>query len=573
MSKQSISRPPVYTHPVLEVGNGVCSTGHPLSAQAGVAIMKRGGNAFDALVGAAFTAFVMEPESCGIGGYGHISAFVAKQREFLSIDAYCRAPGEAYASMFEIDESVPPTYYGHPLTKDRQSDIGWLSIAVPGAVAGFCDTHALLGRLPLTKVMEPAIELAEAGVPVTFKHQIEIGKVLDDIKRFPDTARVLLPGGKLPAAQTQTGFCDHLDTGNLAKFLKRIAKRGKRAFHSGAFAKKMASYIRSHGGILSASDLEGYRPRVMREQPASYRGYQYVSCFDQVCYEALNILSCFDLKSRGADSFAYRHLTAEALALAFADSMTHYGDPDFVASPVNGLSHPGFAAERARLIRLSRVVSRPVRAGDPWQFDALQEPPERLSYPPTLARRAGTSQIAVADRNGNMASACVSIGSSYGSLIYVPELGVFMNNAMQNFDPRPEHPSHIAPGKMPIFAAPALVATRAGQARFAGSGSGGYRIEPGVLQTFMNHVDHGMPIQSAVDHPRLHCQGQETFVDDRIDPQVQHRLRRVGHTVTLLQEQPGTNGFGRISAVTRNPRSGALRAAGGPAWGTGVAGF
>ena len=266
-------------------------------------------------------------------------------------------------------------------------------------------------------------------------------------------------------------------------------------------------------------------------------------------------------------------MTAEALALAFVDSMTHYGDPDFEASPVNGLTNPDYAKLRRKLIRLSKVIPRPVVAGDPWPFESEYWAPERLGVSLTLARRPGTSQVAVTDGQGNLASACISIGSSFGSLVYVPDAGIFMNNAMQNFDPRPAHPSHIEPGKMPIFAAPAIVAARNGEGRFAASGSGGYRIEPGVLQVMMNHIDHRMRVQAAVDHPRVHCQGGPTYVDSRIPTAVQKRLRRAGHDLWVLDEQPGANGFGRVCAVTRNPRTGVLSAGAGPAWGTGLAGY
>ena len=444
---------------------------------------------------------------------------------------------------------------------------------MPGAVVGFCDLHAELGRLPLDKVMTPAIEAAEAGVPVTFKQQLEIAEELDRIKCYPETAAVLLSDGRVPAMQGQEGGGNLLDTSALAKLLKQIAKRGKKAFQQGPVARKIRDFVTSNGGILSVDDLASYQPRVLREQPSHYRGHEYISCFDQVAYEALNILADFDLRAFGADSYAYRHLTAEALALAFIDNMTHYGDPDFEASPVNGLTHPGFAQQRRQLIRLSKAIARTVAPGDPWPFETQHSAPERLSGLPTTVRRAGISQIAVADRHGNLASACVSIGSSYGSLIFIPEAGIFMNNAMQNFDPRPQHPSHIEPGKMPIFAAPAIAAAKRGEGCFAASGSGGYRIEPGVLQVMMNHIDHKMQVQAAVDHPRVHSQGGSTYVDSRIPAAVLKRMERAGHELCVLNEQPGANGFGRVCAVTRNPKTKTLSAGTGPAWGTGVVGY
>ena len=564
----------IYTHPKIEAGNGVCATGNPLSAAAGVRIMQQGGNAFDAMVGAAFTTFVMEPESCGLGGYGHISAYVAKTHEFISIDAYCRAPLQSHAKMFDIDTTRPPSYYGHPFTKDDLAYVGALAVAVPGAVIGFCELHELLGRLPLKQVLLPAIEAAEEGVPVMFWHRLAILDELDRIRQFSDAAGALLNDGRAPAMQKPEGGGDKLDTSVLAGVLKQIAKHGKRVFRSGRIVKSIVDHVRSHGGILSMQDFATYRPRLLRETPAIYRKHEYVSCYDQVAYETLNILGQFDLHRYGADSFAYRHLTAEALAVAFTDNMTHYGDPDFIAAPVDGLSSQAYAMLRRKQLRMTRALPRPVVAGDPWPFERRHVKPDSpMGMSTSVARRHGTSQVAVADKHGNLASACVSIGSNYGSLMFVPEVGIFMNNAMQNFDPRPEHPSHIEPGKMPIFAAPAIVASRGGEGRFAASGSGGYRIEPGVLQVMMNHIDHRMPVQRAVDHPRVHCQGRETFVDARIDAQILARLQKAGHELCVLNPQPGANHFGRVSAVTRNPKNKTLSAGGGAAWQTGLAGF
>jgi gamma-glutamyltranspeptidase/glutathione hydrolase len=177
------------------------------------------------------------------------------------------------------------------------------------------------------------------------------------------------------------------------------------------------------------------------------------------------------------------------------------------------------------------------------------------------------------DREGNLASCCISVGSGFGSLVYVPELGIFLNNAMQNYDPRPGLPNSIAPGKMPIFAAPAIVAERDGEGVFAASGSGGYRIEPGVVQTMLNVIDHGMAAQRAVDHPRIHCQGGDTHVDPRVGAAVLAGLEALGHQVVRQPESPGIWAYGRVCAVTRDPATGALSGGAGPGWHTAVAGF
>ena len=573
MAKRSSRSEPVYTRTPIEAERGVCAGGHPAVAEAGIRLMQEGGNAFDALVGAAFTAFVVEPAMCGLGGYARISTFSPARGGFLSFDAYGRAPLAATPDMFEPDVSRAPTYYGHPFTVGDRAERGFLAVAVPGAVAGCCDVHATLGRLPLAQVMAPAIEAAQEGIEVTWSEVLALAGVSRHFDAFPDTRAIWTPGGELPSIPFQSAQRYRVDGAALGGTLRRIAARGKRGFYAGRTAKALDAYMQTHGGILSSADLDAYRTRVLREWPQRYRSLDYVTCFDQVGYEALNLLGHFDLRRYGSDSHAYRHLAAEALAVAFTDNMTHYGDPDFENAPVNGLASPGFAAQRRRALRVRTALPRPVEAGNPWPYERFVDAPERIETRAGAARLSGTSQAAAADREGNMASICMSIGGAFGSLVHVPELGIVLNNAMQNFDPRPDHPNAIKSGKMPIFAAPVLVAARGGEGRFAGAGSGGYRIETAVLHTFMNVVDHRMRIQRAVDHPRVHCQGRETHVDARISPVVRRRLAHAGHEVVVVDEDPGSWHFGRVAAVTREPRSGVLRAGAGPVWRTAVAGY
>ncbi len=569
MARSVTASAPIYSRTTLEAG-AVCAGGHPLEAEAGALMLKRGGNAVDALVAAAFVGFVVEPASCGVGGYGHTTLWLAKAKRFVSFDHYARAPKAARPDMFEIDDQAAFHYYGHPITKGRKAELGPLAVAVPGAVRGFCDAHAMFGRLPLKRILEPAIGAAEAGVPFSWQHVLTIADREADIRRFPDTAAALLPSGRVPRIPYWAPGGDRLDTRALARTLEAIAAKGAAGFHGGRVARVLADYVSGIGGILTADDIAGYRARILEEQPTRYRGHDVVACYDQVAYEALNILDGFELARHGADSYAYRHLAAEALALAFTDSIVHYGDPEFERAPVAGLASRAFADSRRRLIRMNRVVPRPVAPGDPWPFDAAGPQPHTIESRPTLGRPVGTSQMVAADAQGNVAATVVSITNGFGALVYVPELGVFLNNSMQNFDPRPDHPNRIRPGKMPIFAAPALVAARRGHGVFAGAGSGGYRIQTGVLHTFMNVADHGMAVQAALDHPRVHCQGDETFVDARIPEAVRARLARAGHRLAVVEEGPGALNFGRIVALARSGRGWSV--GGYPAWSTGTAG-
>lgn len=549
---------------------GIVTGGHPAEVAAGIRMIEAGGNAVDAVVAAAFTGFVVEPTSCGLGGYGHLAVFLGRERRFVTFDHYVRAPGAARPDMFAIDHAKPMKYYGFPYTVGMKAEQGPLAPAVPGAVAGLCDAHSQLGRLPLAAVLEPAIAEAKAGIAVTWQMQLVISERLAAIQALPETAAWLLRDNMPPKAEGQLGGGDRLDATDLARTLSRIAAEGARGFYAGPTAAAIELACVNMGGILTAADLEAYRTRILEEKPGRYRGLTYSTAFDQVTYEALNILGTFDLARLGRDSVAFRHLVAEAVACGFVDSMAHYGDPDFEKSPVDGLASAAFGQARAGQLRLDRALPRPILAADPWPHDNAAERPKHLPGAPAMAKLAGTSQMAAADDEGNVVALITSLTSGFGSLMLVPGTGIILNNSMQNFDPRPDQPNCIRPGKMPIFAAPALVAERDGRAVFAGCGSGGYRITTGVLHAFLHTTDFGMSPQAAVDAPRVHCQGQETFVDARIPHDVREGLAALGHKIVVQGESPGLNAFGRVNAITVES-DGTMRAGTGPAWSTAAA--
>ena len=553
--------------------NGVVTGGHAAEAEAGLRMLQQGGNAIDAVVSAAFAGCVVEPDSCGLGGYGRLAIFHAERGEFVTIDQCARAPGAARPDMFVPDESTAPRYYGHPRTIGRRNEWGHLAVAVPGAVAGLCAAHDLFGALPLAQVLEPAIELADAGLVVTWDLAVSILEHYRELQQVPHAAALLLPGGRPPQAYSAWAPGDRLDFSALGQTLRRIARQGAAGFYTGPVAEAIEREVVSHGGLLTANDLEAYRPKILRERPGVYRGRPYITAFDQVGYEALNILDQYDLAALGPDSVAFRHLVAEAFGHAFADSLTHYGDPDHTHSPVNGLASRAFAVARAAGLRLDRAAPRPIQAGDPWPFENQHSAPESISTRPSLAGLEGTTQMAAADRAGNMVTLCTSITGSLGSLVVVPGTGIILNNAMQNFDPRPDQPNCIRPGKMPIFGVPTLVMTENGRARFGSCGSSGYRILTGVLHSLMHHLDFGMPLQAAVDAPRVHCQGQDTYVDDRLPAEVQAGLTALGHTVIPQPEEPNLTHFGRVNAVAVDPRTRLLHAGTGPAWSTAAVGY
>jgi gamma-glutamyltranspeptidase / glutathione hydrolase len=556
------------TRPEVRSDAGVVSGGHEHAVRAGLSALQDGGNAIDAVVAGAFAAFVAEPNNSGVGGYGHLSAFLAGPDggRFFSVDHGPRAPGAASAEMFEATEQ-PLDGHDWPSVAGDRNYVGGSAVAVPGAVPGLWEAHARAGRLPWARLLEPAIELAETGLEVTWVLQIEIANRWPEIAGRPALAAIVVPDGRIPRSRTADGPGERLNQSALAQTLRLIATDGPAAMQRGELADAIARAVAADGGILTAEDLASYAPVVVDEPPAVYRGLDYVTCRDTVGYEALGILAHFDLAAAGPGSAETLHLLAEATGHAFADGATYADDPDHAADPVADLGGAPFAAQRAASISPGRAAPRPVAATAPW-LD-LGHP----LRPRSAGGVHGTTQVVAADRDGNLAALITTIGADFGSLVAVPEAGIILNNSMVNYDPRPGRSNSIAPGKMPFFAVPAIVAARDGRAAFAVAGSGGYPILAGVVATAVGIVDHGLGVQDAIDVPRVHSQGNRTFVDSRAAPEAIAGLRERGHDVVVQDVAPGELAFSRVSAVAVSDDGSTLSAGAGPAWNTAAGGL
>jgi gamma-glutamyltranspeptidase/glutathione hydrolase len=543
---------------------GVVSAGHAEAVRAGLWALEQGGNAIDAVIAGAFAAFVAEPNNAGVGGYGHLSAFLADGTGFLTVDHGPRAPAAARADMFEVIKG-PLDGHDWPAVADDRNYVGPLAPAVPGAVSGLWAAHQRAGRLDWDTLLAPAIELAQAGLEVTWVLQIEIANRLAEIADRPDLAAIVLPEGRIPRSRNADGPGERLAQAELAQTLRRIASEGADGFYRGEVAARIAAAVAPQGGIMTAEDLAAYAPRVLSEPPATYRGLQYITATDTVGYETLGILQHFDLAATPAAGAENLHLLAEAMGHAFADGATYANDPDFTTDPVTELGGAAFAAARAAVIRADRAAARPIVAAAPWLA------PGEPARPPSAGCVHGTTQVVAADHEGNLAALITTIGADFGSLVAVPGTGIILNNSMINYDPRPGRSNSIAPGKMPFFAVPTLVAARDGRAAFAAAGSGGYPILAGVINTTVGVVDHGLGVQAAIDLPRVHSQGNRTFVDSRATAEAQQRLREMGHDVVVQDVTPGELAFSRVSAVA--VMDGTMTAGAGPSWSTAVGGL
>ena len=363
--------------------------------------------------------------------------------------------------MFEvIDEPLD----GHdwPAVVGDRNYVGPLAPAVPGAVAGLWAAHQRAGRLAWADLLAPAIELAEAGLEVTWVLQIEIANRVAEIVARPELAAILLPEGRIPRAATPTVRASGSTRRTSRGTLRWIAAEGPDAFYRGEVAAAIAGAVARGGGIMTVEDLAGYTPRVLTRCPratAALSTSPRPTRSDTRPWDPAST-STWHPATRPAPKTCTcsprRWVTRSPTAPTYAN------DPDFTTDPVTDLGGPAFAATRAAAIRADRAApgrSLPTRRG--WRPASRRAPRRpgaftapRRSWPPTAT--------------ATWPPLITTIGADFGSLVAVPGTGIILNNSMINYDPRPGRSNSIAPGKMPFFAVPALVAARDGRAALRG---------------------------------------------------------------------------------------------------------
>jgi gamma-glutamyltranspeptidase/glutathione hydrolase len=498
----------------------------PLASRAGVEILRAGGNAVDAAVATGFALAVVYPEAGNLGGGGFTLVRMA-DGHVGAVDYREVAPLAATRNMF-IDDSGRTT---------RASVIGPLASGVPGSVAGLVETHARFGRLPLAQVLAPAIRLAEEGFVVDSL----LAKSLSDYARLIGEfagGAVFLPNGQPVARGTV------LRLPALARTLRAIAAGGAAAFYTGALSQDVASDLRAAGSIITAEDLAAYKPKWREPIRATYRGHTLLTMpppsSGATMVQALNILEGFvPLPPYG--SARYTHLLASAMQRAFIDRNALIADPAFAAVPTDRLIDKSYAARLRATIR------------------------ERASATPALLATPGdglhTTHYSVVDAEGNVVSTTTTINDLYGSGVYLPTVGIFMNDEMDDFAANPGKPNlfglvqgeqnAIQPGKRMLSSMlPTIVLDRAGRPFLIVGARGGPRIITSVLQTIVNVIDHRMPLADAINAPRIHHQA----LPDTI------RYERNGFTNAFFDSLNalgyGLGAIGNIGSVNGIMRSG-----------------
>jgi gamma-glutamyltranspeptidase/glutathione hydrolase len=510
----------------------------PIASRVGVDVLRAGGNAVDAAVAVGFALAVVYPEAGNLGGGGFTVVRMADGR-VGAVDYREVAPLAATRDMF-LDDSGRVT---------RRSVVGPLASGVPGSVAGMVETHARFGTLSLAQVLAPAIRLADSGFVVDSLLASSLAKHAALIGEF-DGKAVFLPNGQ-PLARGSL-----LRQPALGATLRAIASGGAPAFYTGAVAQSMAGDLRAAGSIITAEDLAAYKPQWREPIRATYRGHTLMTMpppsSGVTLVESLNILEGFGpLPPFG--SARYTHLLAAALQRAFIDRNALLADPAFSRVPVERL------ADKSHAARLRASIGQ-----------RASPTPELMS---SMNEGSHTTHYAVVDAAGNAVSTTTTINDLYGSGVYLPSVGFFMNDEMDDFAARPGRPNlfgliqgeqnAIQPGKRMLSSMiPTIVLDRAGRPFLIVGGRGGPRIVSSVLQTIVNVIDHRMTLADAINAPRIHHQALPDTV----------RHERGGHTAALLDSlrllgygSSPIDGIGSVNAIIRtadgwvgysDPRSG-----------------
>lgn len=521
--------------PVVMGRRGMVAASHPLASQAGVRILQKGGNAVDASVAVAATLQVVEPLMSGIGGDGFIMVYMRADDTVKVVNGTGPAPYAATRERY-LPEGIPLK--------------GIMSVSVPGLLRSWTEAHARYGGLSLSEAMEPAIELAEEGFPVS--HTVADAIAGDELLcEFPTSAAIFTRDGRpLRAGEI-------LRQKDLARTFGKIADEGAGVFYEGETAHAIVKFMEAQGGLLTMKDLADFRARWQDSIFTDYRGYTVheapPNSSGHILLQELNLVEGFNLKSMGCNTAESVHVMAEAKKLAFADREAYLADPEWVDVPIPGLLSKEYARHRAESIDVDRAAEV-VTAGDPWRY---QSP---AGSAPRAVNRVvrpveDTTCFAVVDRWGNAVSQLQSLQSAFGSSLVAEGTGVLLNNRMSYWHLEEDHVDCLQPGKRVRHTMnPVMVFRRTEEGRrlalVCGTPGADTQVQTN-LQVITHVLDFGMTVAEAVEAPRWrHLQDgtESTYphtcedglnLEGRFSPHVRRGLARKGHRVNVIGDWEG----------------------------------
>jgi gamma-glutamyltranspeptidase/glutathione hydrolase len=498
-----------------------------LATEVGLDILEAGGNAVDAGVAVGFALAVTLPRAGNLGGGGFMLVRDATSNETVAIDFREMAPAAATRDMYLDSEGN---------VDEQRARYSYLSVGVPGTVAGMALALERYGSMTLKEVVAPAISLAQRGIPVTEDLAISLRAAKEQFAASPESMKIFFKPDSEPFA-----IGDTLVQQDLATSLRAIADEGPGAFYQGEIAAKIVADMAENGGLITADDLKNYKAVVREPVRGEYRGYEIVSMPPPSSggihvIQMLNMLEHFPIAELGSNSAATIHRMAESMKLAYADRAEYLGDTDFVDVPISGLISKDYAAELVKRIDLERArPAAEIKPGDPAPYESDQ-----------------TTHYSVMDGEGNVISTTYTINFSYGTGLTAAGTGILLNNEMDDFSAKPGVPNAygliggeanaIEPAKRPLSSMTPTIVLKDGAPFLVTGSPGGSRIITTVLQLIMNVVDHGMNIAEATMTPRIHHQWlpDELRVEEGISPDTARLLEALGHTVSVQSSMGST---------------------------------
>jgi gamma-glutamyltranspeptidase/glutathione hydrolase len=504
--------------------NGLVASSSKIASEVGIDILKKGGNAIDASVATAFALAVTHPSAGNIGGGGFL-VFMDSSGMTTTIDFREKAPLKASPEMFLNEKGALPMGTNHVGKQRTNNHIGAKSIGVPGTVAGLYLAHQKYGSLPWAELVQPAIDLAENGFPLSWSLLstatfFKVNSPLPFLKNYFNTANELTALGEL-WKQAQ-----------LANTLSEIRDHGQDGFYKGIVAKEIVRFMEEKGGIISREDLARYTAVERKPIKGSYKGYDIYSMPPPssggvALIEMMNLMELADLDSIAFNSTEYVHLLAEVMRRAFADRAEHLGDADFnVGMPLDKLISKEFAQERFNQIDRSKAS-----LSDSSKFGQIYD-------------GTSTTHFSVADANGNAVSLTYTLENSYGSGMGSPKLGFIFNNQMGDFNPKPGYtsrsgqvgtnPNLIQAEKRMLSSMTPTIVAKDGKPYLIIGSPGGRTIINTVFQTVLNVLAYDMRVDQAIEAMKIHHQwlpNQITYERNLLSPDTRQALETMNHTL------------------------------------------
>ena len=484
------------------------------ASKIGSAILEKGGNAFDAMAATELALAVAYPYAGNIGGGGFM-VYRLNNGETGALDYREKAPMAATKNMY-LDEN------GNVIP--RKSTFGAMAVGVPGTVAGVFESHKRFGVLPIEDIIQPVIDLAENGVVVTEKQENRLEYFQFYFEKVNRHGTVLDGNWKVNDTIKYTA---------LAKTLKTILKNGRDEFYKGETAKILANFIQSQGGIITEEDLSRYEAKWRKPIRFEYDDLTIISmsppssggiCLAQI----MKMIEPYNLSEFGHNSLKYIQVLAEAERRAYADRSHYLGDPDFVTIPQKELISTDYLNHR--MSNFSFEKATPSNEVSHGKVDIIES--------------NETTHYSIVDQFGNAIAVTTTLNSGYGSKLYCPELGFFLNNEMDDFSSKPGVPNvygligaeanSILPEKRMLSSMTPTIVEKNGELYMSVGTPGGSTIITSVLQTILNMHEHGMTMQEAVNAPRFHHQwlpDEIRMEPNRFNTKIIHQLKEKGYTV------------------------------------------